>query len=263
MLVFLKLGGSLITDKSSPHTPRLDVIDRLAGEIAHACRNNITLSLVIGHGSGSFGHYAGSKYHTRDGVNSPFDWLGFSEVWKEAHALNQIVLDALLKAGLPVMLFPPSAGVITKDRHVISWDVDPLQLAVTHGMIPLVNGDVVFDVHIGGTILSTEEAFIHLAPILKPERILLAGMEPGVWADFPVCTRLVERITPKSYLDFKQAVGKSKAVDVTGGMAQKVESMLSLLSAMPHLESQIFSGEEPGQVFDALLGAHPGTTTAL
>jgi isopentenyl phosphate kinase len=29
-LYFLKLGGSLITDKDQPHTPRLDVIRRLA-----------------------------------------------------------------------------------------------------------------------------------------------------------------------------------------------------------------------------------------
>ncbi|MEZ4718850.1 MAG: hypothetical protein R2851_22555 [Caldilineaceae bacterium] len=34
--IFLKLGGSLITDKRAPETPRLDVIHRLAAEIAAA-----------------------------------------------------------------------------------------------------------------------------------------------------------------------------------------------------------------------------------
>ena len=34
--VFLKLGGSLITDKTRPHTPRLEVLRRLAGEVAAA-----------------------------------------------------------------------------------------------------------------------------------------------------------------------------------------------------------------------------------
>jgi isopentenyl phosphate kinase len=33
MLTLLKLGGSLITDKHSPQTAKLDVIARLAGEI--------------------------------------------------------------------------------------------------------------------------------------------------------------------------------------------------------------------------------------
>ena len=34
MLVFLKLGGSLITDKDRPRTPRPDVLARLAASTA-------------------------------------------------------------------------------------------------------------------------------------------------------------------------------------------------------------------------------------
>ncbi|MFN3331018.1 MAG: uridylate kinase, partial [Caldilinea sp.] len=67
MLVFLKLGGSLITDKRKAETPRLDVIARLAQEIAAAQQDDPALRLVIGHGSGSFGHIYGRKYGTRDG----------------------------------------------------------------------------------------------------------------------------------------------------------------------------------------------------
>ncbi len=42
-LVFLKLGGSLITVKDRPHTPRLDVLERLAQEIAGARAQNQNL----------------------------------------------------------------------------------------------------------------------------------------------------------------------------------------------------------------------------
>jgi len=35
-LILIKLGGSLITDKTKPFTPRLDVIKRLAKEIHEA-----------------------------------------------------------------------------------------------------------------------------------------------------------------------------------------------------------------------------------
>ena len=37
-IVLIKLGGSLITDKARPETPRREVIARLAGEIARAAR---------------------------------------------------------------------------------------------------------------------------------------------------------------------------------------------------------------------------------
>ena len=53
--VFLKLGGSLITDKTQKRTPRREVIRRLADEIATERSENSELHLVIGHGSGSFG----------------------------------------------------------------------------------------------------------------------------------------------------------------------------------------------------------------
>jgi isopentenyl phosphate kinase len=57
-MVFLKLGGSLITVKSQPHTPRLEALERLGQEIAQARLHNPNLQILLGHGSGSFGHVA-------------------------------------------------------------------------------------------------------------------------------------------------------------------------------------------------------------
>ncbi len=42
-MIFLKLGGSLITDKTRDNTPRLEVIHRLARELA-ACIPNLRIS---------------------------------------------------------------------------------------------------------------------------------------------------------------------------------------------------------------------------
>ncbi len=258
-LAFLKLGGSLITDKNTPQTALPAVLARLAAEIRSALQDNPELRLVIGHGSGSFGHIAARKHATRGGVASPAAWLGFAEVWQAARALDQLVIDALAYAGLPVLAFPPSAGIITRSGQVVSWDLAPLQAALAAGLVPVVYGDVIFDQAIGGTILSTEELFLHLAPRLMPDRILLAGIEPGVWQDFPACTRLVETITPASYAAVAHLLGGSAAVDVTGGMLSKVRSMLDLLPMLPNLHTSIFSGLQPGAVHAALLGRPSGT----
>ena len=80
-LTFIKLGGSLITDKTRPYTPRLDVLQLLAYEILDAQRATPGLPIVLGHGSGSFGHTAAKKHGTRQGVASPEGWQGFNEVW--------------------------------------------------------------------------------------------------------------------------------------------------------------------------------------
>jgi isopentenyl phosphate kinase len=258
-LYFIKLGGSLITDKNKPHTARARVIARLAGEMAEARQLDPDLQLVVGHGSGSFGHVAGNKYHTRQGVHTPADWLGFSEVWQAARALNQIVAEAMYKAGLPVIAFPPSAAILAQNGQVTRWDIQPIRAALSAGLVPLVNGDVVFDTLLGGTILSTEDLFSYLAPLLRPQRILLAGLEKGVWADYPVCKQLIAKITPQSYTELAGSLAGSAAVDVTGGMAEKVKNMLALVEQVPGTEALVFSGNRPGQVRQALLGAVPGT----
>ncbi len=258
-LIFLKLGGSLITNKDSPRTVRPEVLARLAEEIAGARRQRPDLPLVLGHGSGSFGHTPARKYGTRQGVRSTQEWLGFAEVWKEARALNQIVVEALAAAGLPVIAFSPSAAAMARDGQPLSWDLAPLRAALNAWLVPLVNGDTIFDEQRGGTILSTEDLFIYLAHQLHPRRVLLAGRESGVWADYPTCTRLVSEITPASFDSLSGRIGGSASVDVTGGMLEKVRGLLELARVLPGFEACIFSGLESGLLKNALLGESPGT----
>lgn len=258
-LTFLKLGGSLITDKDIPRTPRRDVLARLALEIAEARRETPDMPLVLGHGSGSFGHTAARRHGTRQGVQNAAGWQGFVEVWKEARALNQIVVDALSEAGLPVIAFAPSAGVTAHSGQVKHWDLQPMRAALAAGLVPLINGDTIFDDARGGTILSTEDLFIHLARQLRPRRILLAGLEEGVWADFPRCTTRIETITPRDFALVAGQISGSASVDVTGGMLEKVRTMLELAKEQPGLQAVIFSGVKPGQVMHALLGQVMGT----
>jgi isopentenyl phosphate kinase len=256
---FLKLGGSLITDKTRPHTPRPEVLNRLAGEVAAARQRFPGLRLLLGHGSGSFGHVPARRYHTRQGVHTPQEWQGFLEVWREAVALNHLVVEGFSEAGLPVLAFPPSAGLSAVDGEVESWDLAPLESALQAGLLPVVYGDVVFDRVRGGTIFSTEDLFVYLAPRLRPERILLAGLEPGVWGDYPRCSRLVNEITSENLEQVATALGGSAATDVTGGMASKVRQSLRLVQAVPGLQVRIFSGETPGTLTQALAGEPVGT----
>jgi isopentenyl phosphate kinase len=258
-LFFIKLGGSLITDKNTPRTPRLDLLARLATEIKTAKPELGDLKLILGHGSGSFGHVPAEKYGTRQGVDSPDGWRGFAKVWHEAATLNRIVMDALHDADLPGISFPASGAVTAKDGQVRAWDLTPFVAALQAGLLPVVFGDVVFDQVRGGTILSTEDIFAHLARQLHPKRILLAGIDEGVWADFPACTRLIPEINAQNWETAAAALSGSAATDVTGGMQGKVRGMLDLVLEIPGLEVIIFSGKKPGNLAAALRGESLGT----
>lgn len=258
-LYFLKLGGSLITDKQQQRTLLPDVLQRLANEIAAALAARPQLKLVLGHGSGSFGHVPARKYGTRQGVSTSEQWRGFSEVWKEASLLNRHVIDALFAVGLTAIAFPPSAGLLARDGQVLSWDIAALEKALQAGLLPVVFGDVVFDQVLGGTIFSTEDLFVHLAQHLRPQRLLLAGLEAGVYADYPVCKQLLQQITPQTYEQVAGSLAGSAGTDVTGGMQSKVSQMLTLVDQLTGLEVCIFSGSEPGLVQRALDGERLGT----
>lgn len=259
MLIFLKLGGSLITDKDQPKTARMDVINRICGEIGAAREQIPHLNIILGHGSGSFGHASAKKYGTHGGVRSSEEWLGFAEVWRDARELNQIVMNSLAEANIPAISFPPSAMVTTDHRKIIAWDSQNIQSALQAGLIPVIMGDVIFDHGQGGTILSTEELFHYLALVYHPDRILYAGKDEGVWEDFPRCNQLIDHITPQTFPQIKEAIQASASVDVTGGMLLKVQSMLDLVQQNPKLIVQIFSGLEPGNLYKALIGEELGT----
>ncbi|OIO89151.1 MAG: hypothetical protein AUK03_15000 [Anaerolineae bacterium CG2_30_64_16] len=251
-LVFLKLGGSLLTDKTRPRALRGDVLARLADEIAGALAGRPGLRLLIGHGSGSFGHVIARARGTRDGVTTPAGWRGYAETASVAAELNRLVVGALWDAGVPALPVQPSASARCRAGELIALDERPLRVALANGLAPVVYGDVALDDVRGGVIVSTEEIFRWLAPRLEPDRVVLVGEVAGVLSADPTSgapAGLIEEITPARLPALMQVLGGSRGVDVTGGMAAKVTEMLALAQATPALAAvQIISGLAPGLV---------------
>ncbi|MGD8760301.1 MAG: isopentenyl phosphate kinase [Anaerolineales bacterium] len=256
-MIFLKLGGSLITDKARPETPRLELIQRLAAEIAQAWLELDRRSLLLGHGSGSFGHAAASRYGTHRGASSEEDWRGVAEVWSAAQRLNRLVVDALRQAGIPAVVLPPSASALCRGGEIVQMAVEPVRRTIVAGLMPVVYGDVAFDIQQGACIVSTERVFNYLADPLHPTHVLLAGIEPGIYADYTQRGEVL-RIVDDKCLEGIRLAG-SDETDVTGGMADKVHQALALARSVPGVQVRIFSGEPPGAVAAALKGEPLGT----
>ena len=259
-VVFLKLGGSLITDKARPETARLEVLTRLAREISEARAERPEMRLLLGHGSGSFGHPAAARYGTRAGARTPEEWRGFQQVWWAAHRLNRHVMDALLQAGLPAVSFPPSSHALCEGGELVELAAEPITRALEAGLLPVVQGDVAFDRTWGATIVSTEQVLGHLAGLLRPARVLLAGAEQGVYARFPAAGEPLQELRDRDLAGL--SIGSAAEADVTGGMAGKVAWGLQLAAELPGTEIRIFSGALAGNLRSALEGAALGTLIA-
>ena len=238
-MLFLKLGGSLITDKTGVEVMRPDVLKRLAGEIAQARANNPDLHLVIGHGGGSFGHVAAARHNTRQGVQTAEQWYSFAEVHAAMARLNRLVVEALLAADVPALSLQPSTLAHCENGRITTINAVPIQAALDAGLVPVIYGDVAFDAGQGGTIISTEEIMAALARDLRPLWLLLAGVTEGV---LDQAGQLIPSITPATVPQIEAALGGSHGTDVTGGMASKVRGMLALTAQHPTLQVRIFSG---------------------
>lgn len=256
-MIFLKLGGSLITDKAERETAQIGILKRLAKEMAEALRAKPEIKLLVGHGSGSFGHAAAAEYGIFGGIKTEEEWRGVREVWAAANRLHRIVMDTFLEAGLPVFSFPPSAIAVSNHGEIARMPDEPIRRALRAGQLPVVQGDIVFDRGQGAAILSTEKVMAHLAVKLKPERILLAGIEEGVYEGYPARERIMPEISADQAA--KIPLEGADSTDVTGGMAHKVEQALKLAASMPGVDVRIFSGASPGNLQGALLGYALGT----
>ncbi|GAG07514.1 unnamed protein product, partial [marine sediment metagenome] len=137
-LVFLKLGGSIITDKRRYETPRSMVIARIAKELSAGLQARPDLKLLVGHGSGSFGHFVADKYHVHEGNLT--DWHGYAETGAAAQRLNRLVTDALLAEGVPAVSLQPSASALCHNGELVEMALDPIVKLLQHGAVPLVYG---------------------------------------------------------------------------------------------------------------------------
>lgn len=251
MTVLIKLGGSLVTDKSRARSFRRDVVRQIARQLVELRAALPETHIVIGHGSGSFGHFEAERHDTATGVYSAADRLGFAKVGAVATELSQLILGELLAAGLPVIRFQPSSMLSTRARQLHALSVEPLLLALEQQLIPLVHGDIALDIEIGGAIISTEALFAGLVEPLRARQIVLLGDVDGVVDE---SGRLVASITPDSFPRVAPVLGGSRGVDVTGGMLQKVTEMIGLVHRRPGLEVVIANGNDSDILLDLLVG---------
>ncbi|MDF5710613.1 MAG: isopentenyl phosphate kinase [Nostoc sp. S4] len=253
-LVLIKLGGSLITDKDKPYTARPEIMAQLVEQVSLIRHENPNLKLIIGNGAGSFAHQSAHKYNTINGFFSDEQKSGFCLVHQDALDLNLILAKFFLQACLPVVSLSPLTMVVTDKKKLLTSNFWAIENTLQAGLIPLVFGDVVLDKAIGGTILSTDTMLAELAKYFYLQhkfrvRLINAGNYPGVRDQNG---RVFSNITQANYSQIQPFLSKSESVDVTGGMAKKVEEFLAISSL--GIDCWIIDGNIPGNLVKAVSG---------
>lgn len=253
-LIIVKIGGSLITDKTKPYTARLEIIKEISRQIQSALEEDKDLELIIGNGAGSFGHYSAMKYKVTSGVFSEEQKMGFCVTQDGVSRLNRFFTAELLRADVKAISVHPSSMITADNTKVKKFFFDPILGILSMGVTPVVYGDIVYDRKNGATIFSTEQVLAEIVKQLSEKnirvhRFIHVGVVPGV---LDSKGKIIPLIRSNELSKHKKHFYTVKGFDVTGGMLHKVEESIQL--AKQGIETLIIGGTENNILTHALTG---------
>lgn len=261
-LVVIKLGGSLITHKRRHRTVRRAELSRMAGEIAALIRTS-RFPVLLGHGSGSFGHVAAAESGVHDGMTGRHATVGVSRTQAAASELHAIVMKALRDAGVAAYSVAPSSAIVSRgpgSRPRVF--LEPLMRALDEGLLPVTYGDIVMDQQRGCSICSTESALLAFTRALRASD---RSVSDAVWLGdtdgiVDEAGASVARVRLRDAGRVRRLVGGSAATDVTGGMRHRLETALAL--ARIGVRSYLLDGRRRG-ILRRVLGGGPVPGTVV
>jgi isopentenyl phosphate kinase len=246
MTKVLKIGGSILTDKTQTAFARIEVIDRISREIAQ-CSSD----LILIHGAGSYGHVHAKKY----GLPERFDPYGLLATHTSVVQLNKMIVDALSEAGADPMPVHPFQCTVLRNGRIDRMEITPVKEMIKRGLLPVLHGDVAMDVARGSGIVSGDQLVTYLARAFNADIVGLGTDVDGV-----ICEgKCLDKVTMG---DLERIdLGTGKGVDVTGGMRGKLTELLDL--AEHGIESVIFNAGKSGLIEKVLMGERVGTVVGM
>ncbi|QOJ78062.1 isopentenyl phosphate kinase family protein [Infirmifilum lucidum] len=223
MLAVIKLGGSVVTEKTRPYTLREDNINLFADKTRQLYNENI--EVVIVHGGGSFGHPTAAKYSLGSSEFSRIKAYGFAETRYWMSYLNLKIIEELLSRGVPAISVQTSAIAQTRNRQLHRFNTEVVNAFLERMLVPVLYGDAVIDVTYGVAILSGDDIAAYLAQELRADVLVYLIGSGGVYDRPPgrPDARLLREIRPSGALPQTS----ESALDVTGGLRHKLSCAFS------------------------------------
>src|SRR5919205_2482036 len=237
-LILIKLGGSVITFKEKPLAANFEAIRNISYTLA-----SVKTPIILIHGGGSFGHYLSVKYNMHSKPDQ-YDSHGISIVHESMIALNQILVNSVIEAGMNPYTIIPSMFIY--DHKPITKKIKELKSIVESSIIPITFGDVVYMENKMYSILSGDALMSLLSKILRPSKVIFTLNVDGIYRDMKNKEILKE-------LKNNNSVRFSKVIqDVTGGMRRKVSEALKISDI--GIDVMMVNGLKPERIINAITG---------
>lgn len=219
-ITIIKLGGSVITDKSVPYKLEERNIYNIAFDISNYGGRDI----VLVHGGGSIGHYLVETFGL-DAPSKSTSPVHVSTLSFEMDKLTNRILEIFLEEGVPVFSVPTHAVLSTRSGAVNTVNLSVIKRMLSLSYIPLMKGDVVVDSEQGFSIFSGDDLSALLAIELNASRVVfLIDMDGIIGPD----GKVIKRLRVDEYN--KHLVWPmDRKFDVTGGLQRKLDAIKMLV----------------------------------
>ncbi|MFB6143740.1 MAG: isopentenyl phosphate kinase [Candidatus Nanohaloarchaea archaeon] len=224
----LKLGGSVLTDKTSENTLSKNFSQVLS---------EIELGGILVHGAGSFGHPQAERKGLRDGTRK-----GYLEPHTAVKKLNGKIVEELRKQDLEPMPAHTSS-IAYRENGETRLQLGTVRKAAERGFLPVLHGDMILEEN-GFSVISGDELVAMIEKRFSTGNAGFCISEEGVLNRE---AEVVERISSLKELHSME----NDCADVTGGIEGKVQEVLE-----KKVRARIFGREELKSFFR---GQNPGT----
>lgn len=247
-MFIIKLGGSVITDKSRKSHFKQNIMDRLSTEIKKANKK-----IILVHGAGSFGHISAKEYNLNQGYKNHKQLLGFALTHASVQKLNSFVLNSLHDKGIAAISIPPHAILTLNDHKPSKMNYKIFKDYLDEGFSPVTFGDVVLDEKLGFSICSGDILIQMLAEHFKPENVIFALDEDGLYTSNPKIDKNAEFIQNVTVKELEKFTTRANTyADVTKGMQGKIETIKTIAKA--GTDTYLFNGNKDNRLYDILVG---------
>ncbi|MBY9002024.1 MAG: hypothetical protein KGD64_13985 [Candidatus Heimdallarchaeota archaeon] len=245
----IKLGGSVITDKTEYKKRRFTELKNICNQIGRwggKC--------IIVHGAGSYGHIMAKEHNITSGYSDKSQIQGLMLIRKDMHELSAIVVNELISVKIDAIYFQTSSlTYLTEEKDQYAHFFDPIQKALQLDLVPVLSGDIIFAKNRGFDIISGDALIEILSRNFNVKRVIFVTDVDGLMIGEVGTTnqKHLEHASRKDLetLDVNTNFSKD-SIDVTGSMKGKIESILSLLDSAD--EVIIVNGLEGSRVLDVL-----------
>ena len=266
-LIVLKLGGSLLTDKSTAYKLREDVIKAVAVEIKECIDLRLIKSLVIVHGVGSFGHPPVLKYNLHKGFRNKDQLISMSKTQQIVNELRKAIAITFIEEGVPINLMHASSMIVGDKMIITDYTLNSLKGFLSLGMVPLIGGDMMYDTSMGFSVCSGDQLAVVLSRVLYANQLLFATDVPGVFDKDPKTEKHAQLLREINVNEIEQLFSKpneTAKTDASGKMRGKLLSLVSIKHQIQEgLEVAILSMNKKGILKNYLKGEESELTKII